>query len=206
MEKQKNEKVIIEGQNYKPYIILVIGLIIAVISFAYSIWWNSVQYDPGDLYGFGHDANMTFFEHGMEYGYFVPFLYGGIPVLIIACILYWAISTHTITVTDKRVVGKTFFGKRVDLPIDKISAVSSVRLINGVGVATSSGVIRFALLRNEAEIIEVLAALLIERQDKSMDRRQNNQIGDLKKWKELFDEGVITQEEYEAKKKEYLGL
>jgi hypothetical protein len=31
-------------------------------------------------------------------------------------------------------------------------------------------------------------------------------VSELKKYKEMFDEGLITQEDYDAKKKELLGL
>ena len=51
----------------------------------------------------------------------------------------------------------------------------------------------------------------MERQhsEKQSDTQSNNSTSnadELKKYKELFDGGVITQEEFDAKKKQLLGL
>ena len=203
MEIKTNEKVLVQGTNYKVHLILVIGIVLAIILLAYSLIWNSNQYDP-DPDSFLSDADMSFFEHGFEYGYFGPFIYGGLPILVVAGVFYFAVTGNNIIVTDKRVIGKTFFGKKVDLPIDKISAVSSFSLLKGVGVATSSGVIRFAFVKNATEVNEALSSLLIERQSPNADEKQSSSVDDLRKWKNLLDEGVITQEEFETKKKQYL--
>ena len=115
-----------------------------------------------------------------------------------------------LTVTDKRVYGKATFGKRVDLPIDSISAVGTSALW-GIDVGTSSGRIHFKLVKNKDKIHSELSKLLMERQHSE---KQNNiplnnstsNADELKKYKELLDGGVITQEEFDAKKKQLLGL
>ena len=132
---------------------------------------------------------------------------------IFSLIFYWAIAKMEINVTNKRVYGIARFGKRVDLPLDSISAVAT-GMLKGIAVATSSGKIHFTGISNNKEIHEVISKLLIERQGKekpvtSTDIRQEksqSNADELKKFKDLLDSGVITQEEFDAKKKQLLGL
>ena len=114
-----------------------------------------------------------------------------------------------ITITNKRVYGKTYFGRSVDLPMDSISAVGSSWL-KGIAVSTSSGKVSFLFIEHSKEIHDLLRQLLIDRQDQK-NRSQNagtfvNNADELKKYKELLDDGVITQEEFETKKKQLLNM
>ncbi len=58
----------------------------------------------------------------------------------------------------------------------------------------------------------MISKLLVERQQKPMSATTINQVvpqstaDELKKYKDLFDSGVISQEEFDAKKKQLLGL
>lgn len=118
-----------------------------------------------------------------------------------------------ITVTDKRVYGKVAFGKRVDLPLDMVSAVG-ISAFNGVHVATSSGRLTFYLCQNRDEVFNAISVLLMERQSKAASipsaviHQETPLSGadEIKKYKELLDSGIITQEEFDAKKKQLLGL
>lgn len=116
-----------------------------------------------------------------------------------------------IVITDKRVYGKSLLGQRVDLPLDSISAVGTFWLM-GVSVSTSSGRIKFAFIKNKNEIHECISKLLIERQRASKENapvkscESVNIHDELKKYKDLLDSDVITKEEFEAKKKQLLGL
>ena len=123
------------------------------------------------------------------------------PVFFI--ISLWALLFTELVVTDKRVYGKTMFGKRVDLPLDSISAVG-FSAFHGISVGTSSGRISFVLIKNNREIHKCINDLLIERQAKGT--ADTGAISELKQYKELLDSGVITQEEFDAKKKQLLGL
>lgn len=134
------------------------------------------------------------------------------PLMTIFLILYWYASKMEITVTDKRVYGKSGFGKRVDLPLDSISAVAT-GAFNGLAVASSSGRIKFMGIKNRDEIHEIISDLLLKRQSKPVvapttikQEVQQSSADELKKFKELLDSGIITQEEFEAKKKQLLGL
>ena len=139
---------------------------------------------------------------------------GGILLAAIFAIPYWAFSKVEITVTDKRVYGKAAFGRRVDLPIDSISAVAIVGIFNAISVATASGTIKFQMMKNYDELHAKISSLLVARQDiKKKNTTEQTIIStplsnaeELKKYKDLLDAGIITQEEFDAKKKQLLGL
>ena len=125
-------------------------------------------------------------------------------------LVYLLLYKMQIEVTNKRVSGKTYFGKTVDLPLDSVSAVGST-WPKGISVASSSGKISFLLIENAKEIHQEIRSLLIARQDKIQQAQAstsatNNPIEELKQYKELCDGGIITQEEFEQKKKQLLGL
>ena len=131
--------------------------------------------------------------------------------IVLGFIFHMWSSKCELTVTDKRVYGKAGFGKRVDLPLDSVSAIGS-RWLKGITIATSSGKIDFLLVENRDEIHRCVSKLLLERQNKTasvttikQEIPQSN-ADELKKYKNLLDSGVITQEEFDSKKKQLLGL
>ena len=94
--------------------------------------------------------------------------------------------------------------------IDSITVASDIPTFHGVAVATSSGRIKFYYLQNSADVYSSICKLLIDRQSKNtlkdIPRKQHNDLDGLVKLKELLDGGIITQEEFDAKKKQLLGL
>lgn len=134
-----------------------------------------------------------------------------LPVGVVFLIL--ARCRSSITVTDRRVSGKTGWGKQVDLPLRQISAVSK-QGNDTLGVSTSSGLIKFSRLENADEVYQVLTGLVNEMQMQSAPvvaaptpaAPQSSDADELAKYKALLDGGAITQEEYDAKKKQILGL
>ena len=144
----------------------------------------------------------------------VPLLTLCIPVILVILFFSWWIGKCKIVVTDKRVYGRAAFGKQVDLPLDLISAVGTISLFSGVGVYTSSGRITFYCVKNASDVFNAISGLLQTRQDKLANvmqetlKKEGSQstADELKKFKELLDSGIITQEEFDAKKKQLLGL
>ena len=129
---------------------------------------------------------------------------------VLTLVFFVWMSGCKIVVTDKRVYGVGAFRKRVDLPLDMISSVGC-GILNSVAVATASGKICFWFVSNKNEIFNAITNCLIERQGKtavvtSNQAFQQSSADELKKYKELLDSGVITQEEFNAKKKQLLGL
>lgn len=141
---------------------------------------------------------------------FIPLIPFFVSVLISIFVLLW-LRSQELTVTDKRVYGKAAFGKRVDLPLDSVSAVATISALKGITVGTSSGKISFMLMKNQGEIHALISKLLLERQKDKKSKPETQEANftnadEIKKYKELLENGAITQEEFEAKKKQLLGL
>lgn len=146
------------------------------------------------------------------YDFCVLFLAIGI---ISICLIIWIIifgRDSGICITDSRVYGKTAFAKRVDIPLDSISSVGlTIPLFKGIVFSSNSGKISFFFIANRNQAHQIISDLIIKRQNK-ISKNTVNQVmpnsnaDELKKYKELLDNGVITQEEFDAKKKQLLGL
>ena len=129
----------------------------------------------------------------------------------IFCLIYFLLSRCNITVTDKNIKGRTLGGKNVVLPIHMVSAYGTRKFCSAIAIATSSGFIHFSFIGNYKEIGNVLHNLINQRQDATKFTANNsieshNDLDDLKKLKELLDNGIISQEEFNVKKKQLLGL
>ncbi len=132
---------------------------------------------------------------------------------ILMFIAYLIVRKCSITVTNQRVYGRAIFGQQVDLPLDSISAIKSTAFIlfRNIIVTTPSGKIKFYYIKNYQEVYEVISELLKKRQNPLIQNKvsaikKDSNVDELKKYKELLDEGIITQEEFETKKKQLLGL
>lgn len=144
-----------------------------------------------------------------DWAIFASAIIGGLIALVGIVLVIAGREKSELIVTDKRVYGKTLFGKRVDLPIGSVSAVAIAPLFSGVSVSTSSGRISFYGLPEYNEIFKAISGLIVERENRATGTNQNVYQGtadDLKKYKDLLDGGVISQEEFDAKKKQLLGL
>ena len=176
-------------------------------------------YDRGETCFMCRDAqkygNKLSFGIGKMCEYSFTITYSICPLVItsaILALLYLWLHSYDLTVTDKRIYGKIAWGKRVDLPVDSISATATIPLLKGVSVSTSSGKISFLVIKNANEIYKIFSDLIIERQKETVKTPNNiimqtsDEADKLKKYKDLLDSGVITQEEFDAKKKQLLGL
>lgn len=183
------EKTLIIGKPTKSKVLLIVMVFIAIILFAFVIFNNGTWADLR-----------------------IPALIIAIILIIVAIVLFMYTNSCEITVTDKRIFGKASFGKRVDLPLDSISAVSTTSIFNGIGVSSSSGTIKFLYITNAKEIHQTISELLVNRQNSFQDKTtikqepQQSNADEIKKYKDLLDSGAITQEEFDAKKKQLLGL
>ena len=142
----------------------------------------------------------------------IPLCANGLIIFVV--LIYLWLRSYSITVTNKRVYGQTAFGKRVDLPFDSVSSVGTSAL-KGIAVGTSSGKISFKLIKNQSEIHDVISKLLSERQTSEKKTSEptvtqtvveSSSADEIKKFKELLDMGVISQEEFDEKKKQLLNL
>lgn len=156
------------------------------------------------------------YEDAVSYAFINFFIYGWVsilclivvPLALVGLLIRLCLCSYELTVSDKRVFGRVLFFKRVSLPVDLISATSRF-FLKGVAVSTASGIIRFVFIKNADKINTEINNLLIYRQqekNKAITVPIENEIDKLKKYKDLLDSGVITQEEFDDKKKQLLGL
>lgn len=177
-----NEKEIIKGKTSSLGVMcFVLAVIVFLLTFVtYEVFWNNAITAIEVCFGVG---------------------------LIVIGVLQ---NGSTIIVTDKRVSGKTKTGKQVDIPLNMISSVGSSSFAQTVSIASSSGRMSFCI-SNAVDVANEINKLLISNQDNASKNsspiiNQVSSADELKQYKELLDSGVITQEEFDAKKKQLLGL
>ncbi len=197
-----NEKVIIKSKlkNILPPAITIgaIGPVILLLGTCFSLF----------VIGSGSFGDRLSYTFGGGDGAMMVYPPIAILTIIIGIFLYHRWSKMEMTVTDKRVYGYDMSGKRVDLPLDSISAVSGYKK-DSVAVTTASGAIKFGYLANADEILNAVSKLLISRQENHGTAHQEipqSSADELKKYKDLLDSGVITQKEFDTKKKQLLDL
>ena len=119
-----------------------------------------------------------------------------------------AIKRLAITVTPERVYG--IYGlsaTEINLPVDSINGITNIK--NGFIVHTSSTNISLCNIGNQDKILQEINKLISNRSRLSQQKTtivQQSNADELKKYKDLLDQGIITQEEFDAKKKQLLGL
>ena len=196
------EKKLIESKPMVP--------ILPVLSLVIGIVWFVLMFTIDASNPFG---STTTYSSGRKT--FTPYAWAiiiGICLIAVGVICLAFMAGSNVHVTDNRVYGNVGIFKRVDIPIDSISSVTKIGWLMGIGVSSSSGTIRFMYLANAKEIHDALSDIIIERQKNKPTAEnttvvQNSDEADkLKKYKDLLDSGVITQEEFDAKKKQLLGL
>ena len=97
--------------------------------------------------------------------FFRDVLYVAVFLFAIIAIIGILLHKSELTITDKRAYGKAAFGKRVDLPLDSISAVAT-GMFKCLTISTSSGRITFWGILNLDEFHSTMSKLLVERQNK----------------------------------------
>ena len=199
------EKIIIKGEKQRftlfYYVIGLVGMVCVLIPFI------DQMIDPGYhnkslMYNVIHCSDLHTFLWPI-----------GIAFIAVAVIFPMVYSRVELTITNKRVFGTAAFGKRVDLPLDSVSAVGS-GVFHSITITSASGAIKFGMLSNRDELYKAISKLLIDRQDSKQPIAQTpikpeipqSNADELKKYKDLLDSGVISQEEFDAKKKQLLGL
>ena len=149
----------------------------------------------------------------------------GLVFVVLPIIAYYGYRNSKdvrLIITNKRVsVSGGKFGSETNIPIDSITAVSK-GFLKTVKVTSSSGVIGFSYLENPAEVYNTINNLINKRTNipndvystqsilEVVDTKQTIPTIDdmemLRNYKKLLDDGILTQDEFDAKKKQLLGL
>ena len=199
------EKNIIKGKFSKSNIFVIVPLVLSAVSFLISIW---IYYDDcayRDYWGRPVPYSRFIIRPGeVGPGTITIFSYLAILLFFVAIFFVIKMNRCKLNVSNKKVSGKASFGRIINLPIDEIISVGTC-FPKGITVATSSRTIKFWLLVNREGVYQAISDLIKQKQGNFADN-QNNSIDDLRKLKDLLDNGTITQEEFDAKKKQLLGL
>lgn len=125
---------------------------------------------------------------------------------------------QSITVTSQRVRCTSGFKDEMNMPIDAISSVAvNTGLFQSITLTCAGNSYSITYIENCQEVYDVINKLINEkrRQPTKVNIEpivQNNSSAtedvteQIRKYKQLLDEGIITQEDFDAKKKQILGL
>ena len=121
--------------------------------------------------------------------------------------MYFCLKSYKLTVTEERIYGQLAWGKHIDIPLNSVKAAGTC-FFKGVAISTPSGNVKFMSIQNFSEIQKVISELILNRpkQVASAPVSVASSADELKKYKELLDMGAITQEDFDAKKKQLLDL
>lgn len=131
-------------------------------------------------------------------------------------IIYKTYNRVSIEVTNYKVKCTYGLKDEMNIPIDSISSVTmNSSFLSAIGFTCAGNAYKMSYIENRKEIFDMVNKLLAERSinksnsfmTKFVDEQNNGDITtELKRFKKLLDEGLITEEEYDAKKKQLLNL
>ena len=218
------QNIVIKGtpQKNKPALItIIVGVVLLLASFlvASYVFENCEGYEYfGFGYGgwyywcviydtFGEFFTAEFFNFECYYGYMIML---GVVALIVGIIMKSNTEKCEITVSNEAISGKLPHGKTVHIPLNQITAINRSSF-NGVSITSIGNVSNFHCIENREEVMKAISYLLANPQQSSAQPTQSasangNEAEQLKRLKDLLDSGVLTQEEFDAKKKQILGL
>lgn len=127
-------------------------------------------------------------------------------VLLIGSILYIADKKTELTIHENAIIGKKSNGETVQFLLKDIKSVEITKTqglkITGAGIKYD-----IHLIENAEEMKNLMMDMLAKVQhEQPVVAVVGSSANDIKEYKELLDAGIITQEEFDAKKKQLLGL
>ena len=128
--------------------------------------------------------------------------------VVIAVLVYAFYFNQELIVNESGIKGKATIGKEIDISIDRIASVKKSFLKGVIVITNGQEKIKFRLMKNHNEIIEAISKGINTKSMNALKRENSSESSadQIKKYKELLDDGIISQEEFDAKKKQLLGL
>ena len=170
---------------------------------AYQNYWIGYKVDFWAYFG------GEFFSSNLMYG---CILIASVIAFVVSIIMKTNTEKCEITVTNEAISGKLPHGKEVYIPLNQITAVNRSSF-NGVSITSIGNVSNFHCIENREEVMKAISYLLANPQQNAQPTQNGSapvangsEAEQLKRLKDLLDAGVLTQEEFDAKKKQVLGL
>lgn len=134
---------------------------------------------------------------------------GGVGRAVVGGMLFGAVGAVVGGVTGKKKAKQTCTSLMVKITVNNTACpVEYIKLISAETV--KNGFVYKAAFQNAQEIISLLQVICSQRSStKAEPQTHTNSISpaeEIRKYKELLDDGIITDEEFQAKKKQLLGL
>ena len=143
-------------------------------------------------------------------------------IILVGIRFYWKeiAKASSLELTEEGISGSLKIwgvNSKLNIPLDNISSLyvkesiwDKIRSGKTLVIASSSGSVKFRCVQNADEFVENVNNLTEKRKNAtkapSSAANQVSSADELKKFKELLDAGAISQEEYDSKKKQLLGL
>lgn len=209
------KNIVIKGEmqkNKSAIIAIVIGAILIVIAFFVAFYffcrfnrvfsWVPWMDRLADFFSFFF-SSIRFADASLYYG---SITIVGSVTLLVGIIIKISTEKCEITVTDEAIIGKRPHGKEVQIPLNKITAISR-NSFNGISITSIGSVNNFYCFENREEVINTISCLLTKLQQDNVQLTQSGSATDrLERLKSLLDAGVLTQDEFDTKKRQILGL
>ena len=206
-----DQNIIIKGTPQKNKVSAIM-LTASVIAFVCALLFSANAYQN---YWIGYKVAVWAYFWGEVFS--SNLMYGCILIAsVIAFVVSIIMKTNTekceITVTNEAISGKLPHGKEVYIPLNQITAVNRSSF-NGVSITSIGNVSNFHCIENREEVLKAISYLLANPQQNAQPTQNGSapvangsEAEQLKRLKDLLDAGVLTQEEFDAKKKQVLGL
>ena len=219
-----DEKVLVKSKSQKnknAFILSIAGPILICISdvvsilafnylkgttdYGYKSEWRYIYYSFSEFF------TEEFFNISCFYGYLSLV---GIILTIIGVVIKFKTENCEVTITNQRFIGKLPHSNEIIIPLKEITNFNQTQY-SGISISTRNKLYVFYCIENREEIIKALAFLCKNAQSSSLNNNQtpkvtfNRNMDDadkIKQLKQLLDTGVISQVEFDQKKKEILNL
>lgn len=167
-----------------------------------------VFYIPLFIYGLVMGWSLSDLDMGIGFliGFILAICIGG----LIHCILYFTAKNNEIILTNFTITGTYNRRLSLNIPIDSVSSVSK-GWMGSLCITCAGNRYNISFVSNRDLFCSKLNELLNKRTQQALKGvspivNQQSSYDEIAKLKQLLDNGVITQEEFEAKKKQLLGL
>lgn len=127
-------------------------------------------------------------------------------MLLVGSILYIADKKTELAILENAIIGKKINGETVQFLLKDIKSVEITKT-QGIKIMGAGIKYDIHLVENAEEMKNVMMNMLANVQhEQPVVAVVGSSASDIKEYKELLDAGIITQEEFDAKKKQLLGL